>query len=235
MAGIGNHRAAAIWYKALTEYLAPDTDFLAARAGSVKAAQDLYGAGSAEEAAVMRAWAAVNVGSAPGEGPRVRVTFPTTNPPGSFLHNFAVPNGVLSKVQILPTRATVQIAVEVANTTDKALAFSPPTHPSGWQAGEVAADGTWTTPSWPYYAELLAVKATSHADPRQFAKGYALLMEIDSDTDNEVDALDLGEVAMNWGLPQAVHQPAAVAGQYSVDDWDVVFWTQAFQNGYPVR
>ncbi len=33
----------------------------------------------------MRAWAAVNVGEAPGEAPRVRVSMPVIHPAGSFL------------------------------------------------------------------------------------------------------------------------------------------------------
>ncbi|TQF02706.1 M4 family metallopeptidase [Kitasatospora acidiphila] len=63
--GIGRDKAAQIWYRALTTYFTSTTDYAGARAGTLSAATDLYGAGSAEYNAVATAWAAVNVGSLP--------------------------------------------------------------------------------------------------------------------------------------------------------------------------
>jgi len=62
-----------------------------------------------------------------------------------------------------------------------------------------------------------------------------LLVELDGNTDGEVDVFDLAATAMEWGLPQTLHQPVATSGSSSVDDWDVVFWTEAFQAGHPAR
>ncbi|MCB5164531.1 M4 family metallopeptidase [Streptomyces bambusae] len=59
--GIGRGKAVQIWYKALTAYFTSTTDYHGAREGTLKAATDLYGAGSAEVRAVDAAWAAVNV------------------------------------------------------------------------------------------------------------------------------------------------------------------------------
>ncbi|MEU8587322.1 M4 family metallopeptidase [Streptomyces sp. NPDC048664] len=59
--GIGRDKALQIWYKALTAYFTSTTDYKAARAGTLKAATDLYGASSAEYKAVEAAWSAVNV------------------------------------------------------------------------------------------------------------------------------------------------------------------------------
>ncbi|MFJ4675346.1 M4 family metallopeptidase [Kitasatospora sp. NPDC088783] len=59
--GIGNRKAAAIWYRALTVYMTSTTDYKGARTASLNAARDLYGAGSAEYAAVGAAWSAVSV------------------------------------------------------------------------------------------------------------------------------------------------------------------------------
>ncbi|MEU6620996.1 M4 family metallopeptidase [Streptomyces litmocidini] len=59
--GIGRDKAVQIWYKALSAYFTSTTDYHGAREGSLKAAADLYGAGSAEVKAVDAAWAAVNV------------------------------------------------------------------------------------------------------------------------------------------------------------------------------
>ncbi|TDD66854.1 M4 family peptidase, partial [Actinomadura darangshiensis] len=60
--GIGREKAAAIWYKALTEEMRPTTDYADARRATLAAASGLYGADSAEYAATANAWAGVNVG-----------------------------------------------------------------------------------------------------------------------------------------------------------------------------
>lgn len=67
-------KAAKIFYRANTVYLTASSGFDAARAATVSAATDLYGAGSAEVASVSAAWTAVGV-SAP-----VEYTVLTTQP-----------------------------------------------------------------------------------------------------------------------------------------------------------
>ena len=62
MAGIGNDKAGAIWYRALTTYLYPSANYLAARTASLQSAADLFGAASNEYRAVQNAFAAINVG-----------------------------------------------------------------------------------------------------------------------------------------------------------------------------
>ncbi|NUS28327.1 MAG: M4 family metallopeptidase [Streptomyces sp.] len=62
--GIGRTKATAIYYRALTRYMVSTTDFHDARVATLKAAKDLYGAGSTEYKAVDRSWAAVNVTAA---------------------------------------------------------------------------------------------------------------------------------------------------------------------------
>jgi Zn-dependent metalloprotease len=239
MAGIGNDKAARIWFKALTEQLAPDADYDAARTGALAAAQELFGAGSPEEIAVMNAFAAVNVGSAPGQPPRVRVRLPIVNAPGSFLYENAVPEAILYKVQLFPTRADVSVRVSVENTADTRVVWKLGSSSGDFEAGIINADGTWRTPGFPFYADLLSITATSAADPTQFARGRVLLMELDADTDDEVDAVDLGLVAMTWGLrvppPRPAAQVAGGGGSAAVDDWDLVFFTQAFTNAWPIR
>ncbi|MFI9152997.1 M4 family metallopeptidase [Streptomyces sp. NPDC053367] len=59
--GIGRAKAEQIWYKALTTYFTSTTDYAGARVGTLNAARDLYGAGSAEYNAVAAAWKGVNV------------------------------------------------------------------------------------------------------------------------------------------------------------------------------
>ncbi|WP_097257373.1 M4 family metallopeptidase [Streptomyces sp. Ag109_G2-15] len=59
--GIGRAKADQIWYKALTTYFTSTTTYAGARTGTLQAAADLYGSGSAEYNAVAAAWKAVNV------------------------------------------------------------------------------------------------------------------------------------------------------------------------------
>ncbi|GGQ59253.1 M4 family metallopeptidase [Couchioplanes azureus] len=59
--GIGNDKAGAIFYKALTTYMSSGTKYAGARTATLNAARDLYGAGSTEYNATAAAWAAVNV------------------------------------------------------------------------------------------------------------------------------------------------------------------------------
>lgn len=59
--GLGRATAEKIWYRALTRYMTSSTNFAGARAATLKAAADLYGAGGAQVQAVEAAWGAVNV------------------------------------------------------------------------------------------------------------------------------------------------------------------------------
>ncbi|GGU21591.1 M4 family metallopeptidase [Nocardioides albus] len=62
IAGIGRDKAEQIWFRANSTYFTSTTDYAGARAATVRAASDLYGASSAEVAAVEAAWTAVSVG-----------------------------------------------------------------------------------------------------------------------------------------------------------------------------
>ena len=64
MTGIGNDKASAIWFRALTVYLTSSSNYAAARTAAISAAKDLYGAGGAEEQAVWNAFHGINVGAA---------------------------------------------------------------------------------------------------------------------------------------------------------------------------
>jgi Zn-dependent metalloprotease len=59
--GVGHDAVAKIWYRALTVYMTSSTNYAGARVATLKAATDLYGAGSAQYAAVAAAWSAVSV------------------------------------------------------------------------------------------------------------------------------------------------------------------------------
>jgi zinc metalloprotease ZmpA len=61
LGGIGRAKAEKIWYRALTVYMTSSTNYAGARTATINAANDLYGSGSAESAAVASTWSAVSV------------------------------------------------------------------------------------------------------------------------------------------------------------------------------
>ncbi|HEY8981907.1 MAG TPA: M4 family metallopeptidase [Streptomyces sp.] len=61
LTGIGRDKAVRIWYTALTRYMTSTSGFREARTATLSAAEELFGAGSAEVRAVGAAWSAVNV------------------------------------------------------------------------------------------------------------------------------------------------------------------------------
>jgi Zn-dependent metalloprotease len=81
--GIGNDKAAKIWFKALASYANSNENYAAARTDSLKAAADLYGTHCTEYNTVNAAWAAVSVtgadpvpGTCPGQPGSPAVTAP---------------------------------------------------------------------------------------------------------------------------------------------------------------
>jgi Zn-dependent metalloprotease len=63
MTGIGNDKAFRIWFKANTTKFTSSTNYADARNKVKQAAEELYGVGSKEAIAVVRAYAAINVGT----------------------------------------------------------------------------------------------------------------------------------------------------------------------------
>jgi Zn-dependent metalloprotease len=66
---IGRANTAKIWYRALTTYLTSYSQFTDARSATLQAAEDLFGTGSAEIAAVQAAWDTVEVFGSDGQQP----------------------------------------------------------------------------------------------------------------------------------------------------------------------
>jgi hypothetical protein len=65
-----------VWYRALTSYFTPVTDYYEARASTLAAARDLYPGDAAAEAAVGAAWDIVGAPDEPGGwGPRCDPAF----------------------------------------------------------------------------------------------------------------------------------------------------------------
>ncbi|TCP58136.1 putative secreted protein (Por secretion system target) [Tumebacillus sp. BK434] len=64
--GITRDNAGKVWYRALTQYMTSNSQFMDARNATIQAATDLFGASSAEVTAVTNAWSNVGVGSSAG-------------------------------------------------------------------------------------------------------------------------------------------------------------------------
>lgn len=233
MSGIGNDHAARIWYKALTEYLAPDADYAAARVAAVSAATDLYGADSAEVQAVKSAFAAINVGT-PTDAPRVMINMPLVHPDGTALN----PNGsgFFARMPIVSMNTTVQLSAEVSNTTDTAVTWQTGNAPGAFGnpgfrriGGLITPDGHWTPDStWGWHA----MTVVSHADPLEYAEGTVWVVNGDADADTRFDAIDLGGVALSWGLDGYVNASHSIVGDGFVDSMDVTAIVEAFRNAY---
>ena len=118
MTGIGNDHAARIWYRALTTYFTSGLTYAQCRTACLNAATDLYGASSAEYAAVENAFHGINVGNAHA-GIAVSIS-PTT-----------------ATVQ---TGATYQFTASVTGSTNTAVTWST-------TGGSVSTSGLYTAPA----------------------------------------------------------------------------------------
>ncbi|MBK8724469.1 MAG: M4 family metallopeptidase [Holophagaceae bacterium] len=108
MTGIGNDKAARIWYRTLTTKLTSSSNYAAARTGAIAAAKELYGAGTAEEQAVWNAYAAINVGAKWGG----------TTPPPPTGNAEVEPNNSSTAAQSIATSGTT-ISGTMASSTDQ--------------------------------------------------------------------------------------------------------------------
>jgi Zn-dependent metalloprotease len=137
MVGIGNDKAAAIWYRAITVYLFPSANYNAARTASLLSAADLFGTQSAEYRAVRNAFTAINVGStantyddfeAPavtasvsGTSPRLQLNATATDNVGVTRVEFYVDNVLLATDTSLPFSVALDGAVLTDGTHQLAL------------------------------------------------------------------------------------------------------------------
>lgn len=135
--GVGNDKAARIWYRALSTYLTSSSNYASARAAAISAVKDLYGAGGAEEQAVWNSFHGINVGDAWGTSTTAVSITPTS-------------------VTVVPS-ATYQFTASVTGNSNTAVTWS--VVESG--GGAVSTSGLYTAPA---STGTYHVKATSQAD-----------------------------------------------------------------------
>lgn len=239
MSGIGNDHAARIWYKALSEYLTWNASYAMAREAAIDAATALYGEGSADVAAVRNAFAAINVGEAEGQAPRVRINMPVVHPPGTPLNVMGYEDAYFARIPMVSMNTVVQLAAQVDNTEDKRVVWANGGRPGDFNnpgfrfyGGLATEDGRWTPPSeWGAHA----MSVSSKADPLQFAEGVVWVVNGDADGDTEFDAIDLGGVALSWGLDGWVQHSHGVVGDGFTDSMDVAVIVEALRNAVSFR
>jgi Zn-dependent metalloprotease len=233
MKGIGNDHAAHIWYTAMTEWLTPLAKYADARNAALNAAEEDYGAGTPEVEAVRKAFAAINVGSAT-DTPRVRIDFPVVHVAGGALNHLG--NGVFERMPIVAMGSTVHLAAEVHNAVDTSVTWQTGGSDGAFNSrgfrvvgGSVTPDGGWSPDNtWGFHA----MTVRSNADPLQYAEGVAWVIDADADADTEFDALDLGAVALSWGLDGWINGSHSMVGDGFVDSMDVTAIGEAFRNAY---
>lgn len=211
MAGLGNDKAARIWYRAISTKLAdPDMDFHGFRAIMLDAATELHGAGSAEVAAVQNAFAAVNVGAAAGGVEPVMVGLSRqiegiadegTDDVGNWGYNW---DSVMGRFILVPVTGTVQIlpTPTITNTPNQGYTWA-----LGGLSAAVAPQGGKIVDGKAFAAPNLnhtfwTLKVSSDQDPSRFAATIAYACNMDTDADTEFDALDLAAYALSWGRSQ---------------------------------
>ncbi|MGA8891337.1 MAG: M4 family metallopeptidase, partial [Anaeromyxobacteraceae bacterium] len=235
MPGIGLHRSARIWFWALAKYLTGDASYAMAREAAILSARQLYDYDGVEEMAVRRAFAAVNVGDAPGAQARTQVTFPVFRQSGHVYDWFSTR---FRRAHTIPALATFRPHAEVLNNPDTRIAWSVPSvanipSTQGVNAGGFFdADGLYHAPEG---VTWYAIQATSVADPRQYAIGYVNLVYLDCDEDSEMDAVDMGAIGVSWFLGYNVHRAHSIIHHLWTDDFDVELFPEALQNAFPVE
>ncbi len=233
MKGIGNDHAAHIWYTAMTEWLTPLSKYADARNAAINAATEDYGPGTPEVAAVQQAFAAINVGSAT-DTPRVLIDFPVVHPGGTALNSYG--NSPFARMPIVAMGTTVHLSAEVHNTTDTGVTWQVGGSNGAYNSmgfrvagGTVTADGGWSPDSEYGFHSMTVV---SNADSLEYAEGCVWVIDADADADTEFDAIDLGAVALSWGLDGWVNASHSMVQDGFVDSMDVTAIDEAFRNAY---
>jgi len=156
------------------------------------------------------------------------------HPAGTPLDTFGT--SPFARTPIVAMTTTVKLSAEVKNTTNTAVVWKLGNAPGafynpGFQnvGGTVTADGHWTPDnSWGMHA----MRVVSKADPLEYAEGAVWVVDGDADADTQFDALDLGAVALSWGLSSWVNRSNGIVGDGFVDSLDVTAIVEAFKNAF---
>ena len=144
VSGIGLDKADQIIYRSQTVYLVSTSNYAAWRTACINAATDLYGASSAELAAVQNAFYAVGIGSAASTscgtpGGLASSSITTT---GATVSWTAVSGATSYTLQYKTSAATTWTTVSSITTTSKALSGLTAGTTYNWQVSATCSSGT---------------------------------------------------------------------------------------------
>ena len=189
--GIGHVKAEKIWYRTLSTYLTSSSNYAAARTGVIKAAKDLYGAGSAECTAVDKAMGAI---SAPASTETCGGTTPPP-PTGGSLVNGGFESG---------TTGWTGTAGPITNNTGR------PAHSGTWKLW-LGGNGTSGSES---VSQTFAVPSTATSPTLTY------WIRIDTSETSTTSAYDTATVQVNGVTKQSysnLSTPKATWSQKTID------------------
>ncbi len=229
MAGIGNDKAIRIWFHAMTTKVTDiEADYHAIRAAVVASASELFpgtgGADSPEMAAAKNAFAAINVGAPAGGTEPIQVSFPVD--PANPLN--------YKKIIIWPAMVSRPLPKPVvANATDVSVTWSLGGLSYMAPEGGRFEEGEAYVAPYVHRGGAFPVKATSKADPRQFAVDLVYAAQMDTDSDFDTDACDLAALAHDYYWVWNRYPAANIWGnRMGCDDVSVLMFLQGFNNAF---
>ena len=183
--------------------------------------------------AVKSAFAAINVGT-PTDAARVTINYPIAQVPGTALNPYG--RDMFQRMPIVAMNVEVQLGAQVTNATDTSVTWKLGGSPGAFDSpgfrhvgGKLGENGAWTPDTSFGFHSMTVV---SNADPMEFAEGVVWVVNGDADADNEFDAMDVGAVALSWGLSSWANASHAILQQGWVDSLDVEAIDQAFKNAF---
>jgi len=229
MAGIGNDKAIHIWYHGMTTKVTDAmADYHAIREAMVTSAKELYpGTGdaeSAEVAAVKNAFAAVNVGAPAGGKEPLTVSF--TSDPTCDLN--------YKKIIVWPAFISMPLPKPtVSHATDTSVTWSLGGLSYLAPLGGRLEDGDKFIGPYVARGGAFPVKATSREDPSKFAVNLVYVAQLDTDSDFDTDACDLGALAHDLFWVWKSYPAANIWGnRLGCDDVSVGLFIQGFNNAF---
>ena len=220
--GIGNDKAARIWYRALSLYLVSNANYASAREATLRAAVDLHGADSVEQRTVDAAWRAVGLdGSQEPYGAPDLLPFPDNSPvteigkPVRIQASARDPQEqpLTFSATELPAGVTIDANGLISGTpTTRERPFSKitATDPDGNSDSEYLL---WVVKG-PPLVKLTAPTVTGYVETPVFRGFGATFTEEPDIFDQPWDAFKVTATGLPEGLTLSVPKPASGSGVY---------------------